>query len=256
MMKFLSKRTVLRLIILFILLVCTGCFLYGKPGLEEASVPEELPQATLSLLPTATIERNDDRSDPEYQSTLNEDRWLTLEWPQKMREGDTDIVHLILDVDSEGFITPTVSANGHTQASEPVKIPDLYDTHDLVVEARLDMAGIEIMPYNEIREPLIKGRPLFFNWRIRPGEAGIYRGTLWLYLNLNPKDGRSSERITLIAKRLEVECVTFLGLSGRWARILGFGGSLVSFFLGLPFIEKFFYWIYTWFLSKGRQGND
>lgn len=176
---------------------------------------------------------------PDYtpQPALLERRQMVLEWPKAVREKDSDWIVLSIQVDPQGNLTATAEGPGHTTSETQIEIPDLYATHNIVALARLDMAGMEA--YREdIRQPLSPGRPVVFRWSIRANEAGLYRGVVWLHLELVPKNGGPIDELLLLARPIEIQAVTVLGLPGDVARILGGLGVVVSAVLGYPAIQR------------------
>jgi len=202
-------------------------------GILTTSTPA--PQATLAdAAPEATSPA----------PAINERRLLILEWPPAIRLGDADIVRLGLEVDQEGRLTPTVLIEGHEVTGETVFIPNLFDTHNVLVEARLDMAGVEIVPGGELSEPLRPGREVSFVWSVRPTALGVYRGTVWAHLLFIPladdQDGElTASRRPLTAQIIEIKAINFLGLGGAAARILGGVGTIVGSALGLDPLFSF-----------------
>lgn len=192
------------------------------------AVPTEIPQVTATAPPQVGPDR----------ALLYEQRLLSLDWPQKIRLGDSDVIHLSLEMDPNGTLTPTAQYAGHTIEGAPIQIPNLYDTHNLVAEARLDLADAAVSPQGVISEPLRPGQTLHYYWSVSPNQLGTKRGTLWLYLNLVPKAGGETERLPLISKPIEIESVSVLGLPADLARWGGRIGSFASFLLGLPWIES------------------
>ena len=172
------------------------------------------------------------------QPAIPEYRRLTLEFPPKMRAGvEGDIIRLTLEVDDLGNITPTAQIGGNIVVGETVEIPDLYETHDVVAEARFDMAGMDVTPPEAILETLTRGRSSTFYWSIRPQDPGKYRGTVWLHLNFVDKLTGEESRIAVSAQIVEIEAVDFFGLSVNLARTTGVVGSIVGGVVGFPFIE-------------------
>lgn len=198
----------------------------GEPpaGAPTVPVPAILPTA-IAPLPTRV-------------PGLPERRRLTLEFPPEIRAGDSDIVRLTLEVDDLGNLTPTSQSGGNTVAGEIVEIPNLYESHHVVAEARFDIAGVEVQPGGLISEPLAPGNSATFFWSIRPREAGIYRGTVWLYLRFVDKQSGEESQKTLSAQIVEIEAVNFLGLSGSFARTTGVIGSVLGTIMGFPFLEE------------------
>jgi hypothetical protein len=193
---------------------------------------EQLPTPSLPALP---LEEPPPDSTP--QPALLEHRYLQLEWPQRIRENDSDLIVLSIKMDDQGNLTPVVEASGLSTQGTPVDIPNIYDTHNIVAVARLDMAGLQAYR-DEVREPLRPGREVAFRWSIRAEEAGLYRGVVWLHLELVPLAGGPTERLLLMARTIDIETVTVFGMPGDIARILGFAGVLLSTTLGFPFIQR------------------
>ncbi|GAB4469829.1 MAG: hypothetical protein Kow0088_02180 [Anaerolineales bacterium] len=164
---------------------------------------------------------------------IPESRLLILEWPQTMRVGDSDLILLTLEIDPHGNITPTASFQGHQIQGEKISIPNLFDTHFVLAEGRLDISGFEINPHPQISESLQPGRAVSFVWSIRPEQVGNYRGMVWLHLIFKPKQGEEEERLAVSAQRIEIRVINLFGLSGNAARWMGamgtFLGSLLSF---------------------------
>jgi hypothetical protein len=140
-------------------------------------------------------------------------------------------------VDDLGNITPTAEIEGNVVTGEVIEIPNLYETHHVVAEARFDIAGMEVRPDELISAPISQGQTAVFYWSIRPDEVGIYRGTIWLYLRFVDKTTGEESRNTVSAQVVEIEAVNFLGLSANLARTTGMVGSLIGTVLGLPFFE-------------------
>ena len=212
------------------------------PAAEEPSVPTSLPTpSVIPLLPSV------DGGD-EPQPAILEARRLTLEFPPVMRTGDSTRIRMQLEVDERGNITPTAVVEGNVVTGEVIEIPNLYETHNVVAEARLDMAGMEVQPPGLISEPLAPGRSVTFYWSVHPEESGRYEGTAWLYLRFIPMtslNGDQESRITISVQFLEIEAKSFLGfLRGGTARGIGALGSLIGSILGFPFVDDFAKWLW------------
>ncbi|HET6821790.1 MAG TPA: hypothetical protein VFH34_04025, partial [Anaerolineales bacterium] len=116
------------------------------------------------------------------QPAIPERRRLTLEFPPQIRAGDSDLVRLTLEVDDLGNLTPTAEISGNVVEGQVVEVPNLYESHHVIAEARFDLAGMEVRPAELVSEPLAPGNSVTFRWSVRPQDAGLYRGTIWLYL--------------------------------------------------------------------------
>ncbi len=227
-----ANRLLWFVIIVLLFAAAAGC----SPRIER------VPPSGQSINPLPTLTPN---ATPQPQ--LLERRLLVLEWPQTMREKDSDLIVLSITMDESGRVTPTVAIPEPNDEDLPVEIPDLYETHNIVAIARLDMAGLDA-DRSEMREPLRPGRTVTFRWSVRAAEAGRYRGVVWLHIEMVPKAGGEVEEILLLARPIEINAVTVLGMPGDLARILGMLGVFISTVIGYPFIQK---WIENW--QKRRQ---
>jgi len=189
--------------------------------------------------PTQSISPTSDGSDspPPPQPAIPERRRLTVEFPPQIRAGDSDLVRLTLEVDDLGNLTPTAEVGGNEIEGEVVEIPNLYETHHVIAEARFDIAGMEVRPAELVSEALSPGNAVTFRWSVRPPDVGLYRGTIWLYLRFVDKQTGEESRKTVSAQLVDIEAVNFLGLSGTFARTTGVIGSVVGTIIGFPFFE-------------------
>ena len=236
----LSKRTLIISILIGLTVLC-GCFavyFFSTQSLgASAPPPEEAPAAVESTAPLPSEVPTSEVPEVTAQPALPERRFLTLEFPPRIRAGDSDLVRLTLEVDDLGNVTPTAEIGGNVVTGEVIEIPNLYESHHVIAEARFDMAGMEIRPTELISEPLALGNSATFYWSIRPQEVGLYRGTVWLYLRFVDKQSGEESRKTVSAQIVEIEAVNLLGLSGGLARTTGVIGSIVGTIIGFPFFE-------------------
>lgn len=229
------RRTLaLSLLAGFVLLCgCLAVYLFSSRSetIEPAMAPAE-PEATAplstSVAPTAAMTA---------QPAIPERRRLTLEFPSRIRAGDSDLVRLTLEVDELGNLTPTAEFGGNVVSGEVVEIPNLYESHHVIAEARLDLAGMEVRPSELVSEALTPGSSVTFRWSVRPAEVGVYRGTAWLYLRFVDKESGEEARRPVSAQVVEIEAANVLGLSGDLARTGGVIGSVVGTVIGFPFFE-------------------
>ncbi len=231
---------------LVLLLTLTSCG--GLPADETATADEPTaPSGTgeeAAAMPTATLSLLPDVGQPTPVPSILEQRRLTLEFPPMIKAGDSDNVRLTLEVDELGNLTPTAVVDGNVVSGETVQIPNLYDSHFVIAEARFDMAGVQIVPPEMISEPLLPGEKATFYWSVRPEETGQYRGTIWLYLRFVPKDGGDALTKTISAQFIEINATTFMGLKAGPARWLGAIGAFISGVLGMPFFEEIVKWLW------------
>ena len=246
-----------RLIILAFVLVMVLAILACNGAVETTpELPQDTPingnlntafpmtQPVFSLIePSPTVQAS--------TPAIQEDRRLVLDYPPRMKANvESDIVTLTLDVDEFGRITPTARVEGNVVRGESIQIPDLYDTHKVVAEARLEMAGMQVSPAGAIFEPMNRGQAVKFFWSIRPKETGYYQGTVWLHLNFEDKSTADKNRIAVSAQFIEVEAVDFFGLSVNFARTSGVIGSVVGGVIGFPFLEDILKYVFKRRRSK------
>lgn len=192
------------------------------PAEDEPSVISPLP----TQLPVVTA-----------VPAIPERRRLTLEFPPRMRTGDSDVVRLTLEVDDLGNVTPTALVEGNEVTGELIEIPNLYETHNVIAEAKFEIAGLQISPTEVISQTLSQGQTVSFFWSVRPQEVGTYRGTIWFYLRFVDKVSGEESRKTVSAQPVEIEAVNLFGLPANIARTFGGVGSVIGAVVGFPFFE-------------------
>ena len=222
---------------------------------QSVSAPAE-PSAT-EILPLEPVPTQASPSEPispipTSQPAIPERRFLTVEFPPQIRAGDSDRVRLTLEVNEQGNITPTAIVDGNVVTGEVIEIPNLYETHHVIVEAKFDIAGIEVSPSDLSSQTLEQGQSVTFFWSIRPTEVGVYRGTIWLYLRFVDKVSEEESRKTVSAQSVDIEAVNLFGLSANLARSLGAVGSVIGAIVGFPFFEEIVKFIFS--RRKRRSG--
>jgi hypothetical protein len=178
------------------------------------------------------------------QPAIPESRQLTLEYPPKIRVGDSDVIRLTLGVDTLGNVTPTADVPGNTIIGKIVQIPNVYDTHNVFAEARLDIAGPNVQPPDIQSESLTQGQSVTFYWSVQPSSAGTFRGTVWFYLRFVDKVSGAESQQTVSAQPVQIDATNFFGFSGGVARIAGGIGSIIGAVLGFPFADDIIKWLY------------
>ena len=212
------------------------------PSEEEPSAPEVV---SPTLIPPQTTPVTSVPAIPER-------RRLTLEFPEKIRVGDSDVARLTLEVDDLGNVTPTAQFGGNVVTGEVVEIPNLYETHNVIAEAKFDIAGLQISPPELVSQTLSKGQTVNFYWSVRPADPGNYRGTIWFYLRYVDKVSGEESRKTVSAQIVEIESVNILGLPANLVRTTGGIGSVVGAIVGFPFFEDVVKFIFG---KKGSRKN-
>lgn len=224
----------------------------GAPAPNPTAFPvveatQPVPTSTsfpIIVQPTARAEQPSEPLVIAPPPAILESRRLTLEYPPQIRVGDSDVIRLTLEINTLGNVRPTAEVQGNTVTGQVVQIPNLYDTHNVIAEARLDMAGLQIRPSELISEPLTPGQSATFYWSIRPTEAGTFRGTAWFYLRFVDKVSGAESRKTVSAQPVQIEATSFFGLNGNLARAAGGVGSIFGAILGFPFADDVLKWVY------------
>ena len=227
------KLTLIGLVLAGVGLACSLSMSAGAPSAEPLATP------TLSLGPAATT-----MPTVAPQPAIQESRCLTLEWSPVIRAGDADTVRLTLEVDENGNLTPTAEIEGHVTSGQIITIPNLYDTHNVVAEARLDLAGMQVVPSETASQPLRPGQSVTFYWSVRSAEVGKFRGVVWFSLRFVPLDGSPESERAIAAQTIEIEVVSFMGLKAGPVRLLGAAGAFLSSVLSIPFLEGGLRWLW------------
>lgn len=234
-----SPRNIFRILAAWTVLslVLPACGAVAGAPAPEPSAPEEPPAAIAPTQQIAPDEPSNGESVPTALPAMPERRRLTLEYPSRIRAGDSDLVRLTLEVDDLGNVTPTAQFGGDVVTGEVVEIPDLYDSHNVIAEAKFDIAGVQVSPPELISQTLSKGQAVNFYWSVRPAEAGTYRGTVWFYLRFVDKISGEESRRTVSAQIVEMEAVNLLGLPANLVRSVGGVGSVIGAIIGFPFFD-------------------
>ncbi|PWH16462.1 MAG: hypothetical protein DDG60_04140 [Anaerolineae bacterium] len=225
-------------------------FLGACVGLPAAAPTVPIAGSEPASLPSPT-EESEPRPLTDFRlPAIPEQRSLVLDYPAVVRVGDTERVYLTLEVDEQGNATPVGRVSGNLIQEEGIQIPNIYDTHYVWVEARLDMPGMHVKPAELVSETMFPGQTISFFWSLQPAEVANYKGTVWLYLRFLPKDGRLESRRALSAQLIEIQVVSLYGLGADAVRWLGLLGMLFGAVLGFPFLEEVFR---RWLSRRGQR---
>ncbi len=181
-----------------------------------------------------------------------ENHLLVLEWTPRLRAGDAGSINLKIIKDQQVYPSPTSPKGEGESTIESYENQISPTTENTIVEARLDMMGLQYSPTGEIREAYREGQPVMFLWSVRAPKEGTYRGTIWLHARSNSQVGGGEIRSVLSAPRLEIVGNKILGLGGIAARVLGSVGVVVGSMLGL---DGLFAWLWNFFIDKLKPGS-
>jgi hypothetical protein len=212
----LSQQLRRALALLFLILGGT-LFAWGVwPAMKANSrltlLPEEMQLTGSDMLP-AQISRETP------VPAILEVRQITLEAPRFLRVGDKGAIKL-------SFVP-------HNAPVDTGGLGDIFDSHQVAVEARLVMGGLQVRPTGILQRALVPGHPLTFEWDFLPLQAGTFQGTAWFYLRFMPKAGGHATSQLLSAQRLSLQPRSFWGLSGPQSRLAGGACLLLSLFLAV-----------------------
>lgn len=216
------SRNLRRFVVIFGFIISIILILWSVWPFGEASVE-------LQLKPTDMQFQLPQSSTP----AITETRLLILKWPPKIRVNEPDVIRLTLDVDKPMNVSPSAEIDGHETPEGEIKLPNVYDTHNVIATARLDIGVLQISPNNLIEQSLVPGERVDFYWHVTANEIGTFQGTVWLYLRYIPLDGGDEIVKPLTAQVIEVISVSMFGLGSTPARLLGFIGILFSILLGM-----------------------
>lgn len=238
---------------LFLLLAAlTLCVAILACGIN-VSAPADSP-TILPAVPTAEVDIPATSGGEEPAPALPELRRLTLEYPASIKAGaESDIVRLTLEVDELGNVTPTAQFEGNVVDGEVIEIPNLYATHNVTVEAIYEVAGLEVKPSGATFQPLRQGERVTFYWSIRAQDVGMYRGTIWLYLNFEDRSSGEKSRVPVSAQIVEVEAVDFFGFSTNFVRTSGVVGSALGTIVGFPFFKEMVMFLFRGLKKDGKK---
>jgi hypothetical protein len=195
-----------------------------------ASEPQVLPSPTWPPPPATTGPLPTPATVPTAipPTPLIEQRMVELEWPPRLRLGDSDFVRLTLIPLADGY-TVTTEFPDHTTVTETLQVQH-ESGYELAAAARLDGVAFEISPGTEQEYSLTPGQPVTWRWSLQPRHAGQQRLSITLLLRWIPAAGsdRPLRETVAYSRSLGVQVVSFFGLTRGQAMT----GGLLGLFLG------------------------
>lgn len=157
-----------------------------------------------------------------------EARILEMEWPPRLRLGDSDVIRLSLIPSLNGYTVHTDFPD-HTTVTETLKVPSTPG-YDLLAVARLEGVGFEIAPQGEQVAQLLTGQELTFQWSLQPLRAGQQRMIVNLVLRRVPQAGLNLAVLEtpLYNRALNIDVVSFFGMDRGQAMTGGLVGMLLG----------------------------
>ena len=221
------SRIPLRLILAIVVTALSLTLLIWSLSSPARAIRRQSIQPTQMQLPTPLAVATQSAAQP--LPAVPETRSLSVDYPLAIRAGEADRMRLTVEMDKQ---------------AQAAGIPNVYDTHDVLAEARLEMGGMQVRPPDTVSEPLFPGQSVTFFWSVLPTETGRFKGTLWFYLRFVPKNGGPEVRQAISAQEIEIESTTLFGLRAEAARGLGLAGAFFSTLLDLPFLIDALKWLW------------
>lgn len=178
----------------------------GETSAPATATPAPLPTA---VLPTPTL--------------VIEARVVELEWPPRIRLGDSDSVRLALIPADEGYLVTTEFPDNRV-LTQTVAVPR-PGGYELFGVARLEGIGFEIAPAAEQVVRLPSGEAVTWRWTLTPRATGQHRLTVNLVLRWEGPQTRESQ---LVSRSLPVQVTSFLGMTTGQAMWLGMLGLMLG----------------------------
>jgi hypothetical protein len=192
------------------------------PAAAETHAPPEPTQRPtftgITPLPTQTVRRK---------------YLVELEYPEKMRMGDSDVIVVSLFNTESGY-TIEAEFEDHTLTTEKLTVEQL-PSYRTFVTGELAGAGFEIQPGGEQSLEITQGNSVIWRWSVSPNSTGRQRLSLLITLLWKPEDSiaGSEKEQQLFSRGIEIKVNSFLGLERSKALAGGVIGLIFGSGLGL-----------------------
>jgi hypothetical protein len=212
------------------------------PAAEEATrIPATSPieQPSLPALPTSTPAPTLTPSilysptPSTLETPFIEKRIVEIEWPPRIRLGESDVIRLSLIPSLDGY-TITTEYPEHQTITQTVNLtrPGGYE---LFAIARMDGVGFNYSPHGDQVQYVPPGEPLHWRWSLKPETSGLQRISIILKLRWRPLKGDLAgiREVAVYTTSLDVQVISFFGLTQAQALLTGLVGLFFSSGLGL-----------------------
>jgi hypothetical protein len=163
----------------------------------------------------------------------SEKRTVELEWPARLRLGDSDTVRLAL-IPSETGYNVTTEFPDHTTITQTVMVqrPSGYE---LFAGASLNGVGFNLSPVGEQERQLPVGETVTWRWSLTPRSPGQHRISVIILLRWKPLEGAegATHESEAYSRSLNINVVSFFGLTRGQAMTSGLFGLLFGSSLSL-----------------------
>ncbi len=202
------------------------------PFAAESNIAPEgtaVPTDAARVLPATTAEAVK-RSAEAPVFTATEYRVAELEYPSRIKLGDSDIIRVSLVPTRDGYLL-TTDFEGNTTITQPVTIPRPVG---YIVSAKAELSSIGFDIDRPLQTaPLREGERLDLRWTISPRQPGQQRLTLVLALVWTPADGSAPPTETqLFTQPISMQVASVLGMTSSQATQSGVAGLAIGAGLG------------------------
>ncbi|MEK7809741.1 MAG: hypothetical protein AAB571_11745 [Chloroflexota bacterium] len=258
-----QKRTMRVLPLIFVCSILLGACATPMP--TEAPKPTQAPQPTAApaatlapTQPSAATPTKEPQGGGGVTVRPPESRVIELQYPSRIYLGDTPSITLTLVVSPDGtYLTPTAKPSGGQVISDPIKIENLYDTHNVTAIATLESAGFKIDHAGAWEQPMTQGQDVKWIWTVNPESDGVKTFKILLQLRYVPKQSGETINKPLWVRDfdLEVSKYIFLPLGvARMVGVIGFAGGGIGTVLGFPLAKEIGTWL--WEKIRGKPAKE
>ena len=161
---------------------------------------------------------------------------IALEYPQRLRVGDSDLVHLRIDP----ALGPPTGQLPSPSDGKPAPGPRGGEgaSAALAIQARLELSASTVTPAGDVTSPWSPNEGASFVWRIRSADGVPSRGTAWAFLIPIGSGRLAEERMAISAQPVAISTSTLLGVNGPAARGIGSVLLVLGAVLGLPGLDR------------------
>lgn len=198
-------------------------------------------QVAASMLPVATAEAaaagtaaeapaESQRSTFSPVFTAAELRVAELEYPSRIKLGDSDIIRVSLVPTRDGYLL-TTDFEGNTTITQPVTIPR---PAGFLVSAKAELSSVGFDIDRPLQTaPLREGERLDLRWTVSPRQPGQHRLALALALVWTPVEGSAQPtEKQLFTYPISVQVASVLGMTSSQATQSGVAGLAIGAGLG------------------------
>lgn len=160
-----------------------------------------------------------------------------LVWTPVIRSGDIKDVKLEFSSDDQQHLIYSF-INDQEDDIEITKPIIVGTTHHVLIEARIEIPGLEILPNEEISQPFSQGENLNFIWQIVPKYSNHFSGDVWLYVHLLPLESEIGTRRPVLIRGITIHSIDLFGLNIRVVKLVAIFGMGIAFILWSDMVGK------------------